>query len=81
MSWRRIATLAAVVTAPLISGCAAQYSGGGDGPLKGAKIAFGSKDFTEQKVLGQIAVQYLRSQGHRSGTRPGWSAPRRFAAR
>lgn len=64
MSWRRIATLAAVlVTAPLVSGCAAQYSGGGDGPLKGAKIAFGSKDFTEQKVLGQIAVQYLRSQG------------------
>jgi len=48
---------------PVLSACGAQYSGGGEGPLKGARIAFGSKDFTEQKVLGQIAVQYLREQG------------------
>ncbi|MGE4427916.1 MAG: glycine betaine ABC transporter substrate-binding protein [Solirubrobacteraceae bacterium] len=60
---RRVALLLAVLAMPVLTGCAAQYSGGGDGPLKGAKIAFGSKDFTEQKVLGQIAVQYLRSQG------------------
>lgn len=55
---------AVLVTATLaLAGCAGQYGGGGEGPLKGAEIAFGSKDFTEQKVLGQIAVQYLRSQG------------------
>jgi osmoprotectant transport system substrate-binding protein len=56
-----LAVLAAAVLA--LTGCGAQYSGGGDGPLKGAQIAFGSKSFTEQKVLGQIAVQYLRDQG------------------
>lgn len=56
--------LAALASATLaLAGCGAQYSGGGDGPLKGAQIAFGSKSFTEQKVLGQIAVQYLRDQG------------------
>ncbi|MGX6447533.1 glycine betaine ABC transporter substrate-binding protein [Patulibacter sp. S7RM1-6] len=54
---------AAALGVSALAGCGAQYSGGGDGPLKGAKIAFGSKDFTEQKVLGQIAVQYLRSKG------------------
>jgi osmoprotectant transport system substrate-binding protein len=60
---RLVAGLAAAALVPALAGCGAQYSGGGEGPLKGAKIAFGSKDFTEQKVLGQIAVQYLRSQG------------------
>lgn len=62
---RRIVPVLAATAlgASVLAGCGAQYSGGGDGPLKGAKIAFGSKDFTEQKVLGQIAVQYLRSQG------------------
>jgi osmoprotectant transport system substrate-binding protein len=55
--------LGVLAATPLLSGCAGQYSGGGEGPLKGAKIAFGSKDFTEQKVLGQITVQYLRDQG------------------
>ncbi|MDO9408415.1 glycine betaine ABC transporter substrate-binding protein [Patulibacter sp.] len=60
---RLVTGLAAAALVPALAGCGAQYSGGGEGPLKGAKIAFGSKDFTEQKVLGQIAVQYLRSQG------------------
>ena len=62
---RRIVPVLAATAlgASVLAGCGAQYSGGGDGPLKGAKIAFGSKDFTEQKVLGQIAVQYLRSRG------------------
>ncbi|WP_211216155.1 glycine betaine ABC transporter substrate-binding protein [Patulibacter americanus] len=64
MMRRRIVSLAAAAALiPALAGCGAQYSGGGEGPLKGAQIAFGSKDFTEQKVLGQIAVQYLRSQG------------------
>lgn len=60
---RVLAGLGALALVPALAGCGAQYSGGGEGPLKGARIAFGSKDFTEQKVLGQIAVQYLRSQG------------------
>jgi osmoprotectant transport system substrate-binding protein len=62
--WTRSArALAVLALLPALAGCGAQYSGGGEGPLKGAKIAFGSKDFTEQKVIGQIAVQYLRSKG------------------
>lgn len=61
---RRIGTLAAIVAiGTSLSACGAQYSGGGEGPLKGARIAFGSKDFTEQKVLGQIGVQYMRAKG------------------
>jgi osmoprotectant transport system substrate-binding protein len=60
---RRAGVLAVAATAVLaLAGCA-QYTGGGEGPLEGTEIAFGSKDFTEQRVLGQIAVQYLRSQG------------------
>jgi len=62
-AWIAVAIGIAVAVTVALSGCAAQYSGGGEGPLKGARIAFGSKDFTEQKVLGQIAVQYLRSKG------------------
>lgn len=61
---RRIGTLAAIAAVGTsLSACGAQYSGGGEGPLKGARIAFGSKDFTEQKVLGQIGVQYMRAKG------------------
>lgn len=60
---RLLAGVGVLALVPALAGCGAQYSGGGEGPLKGAKIAFGSKDFTEQKVLGQIAVQYLRSKG------------------
>jgi osmoprotectant transport system substrate-binding protein len=67
MSGRRIrgrAALALLATATLaLGGCAGRYTGGGEGPLEGAEIAFGSKDFTEQKILGQISVQYLRSKG------------------
>jgi osmoprotectant transport system substrate-binding protein len=61
---RRLAALVgAAALVPAVAGCGVQYTGGGEGPLKGAKISFGSKDFTEQKVLGQITVQYLRSKG------------------
>ncbi len=62
--FRARGAVALLATATLaLGGCAGQYTGGGEGPLQGAEIAFGSKDFTEQKVIGQIAVQYLRSQG------------------
>jgi osmoprotectant transport system substrate-binding protein len=54
--------LAVLVLGVVLAGCG-RYSGGGEGPLKGAKIAFGSKEFTEQQILGQIAVQYLRHEG------------------
>lgn len=67
MSARRIrggAVLALLAAATLaLGGCAGRYTGGGEGPLQGAEIAFGSKDFTEQKILGQISVQYLRAKG------------------
>lgn len=63
MTPRGPGALLAVLLAVVLAGCGAQYSGGGEGPLKGAQIAFGSKNFTEQQVLGQIAVQYLRHQG------------------
>ncbi len=59
----RVALAALTAAGLALTGCAAQYTGGGEGPLKGARIAFGSKDFTEQRVIGQIAVQYLRDQG------------------
>jgi hypothetical protein len=39
---RLLAAAAAVALVPALAGCGAQYTGGGDGPLKGARIAFGS---------------------------------------
>lgn len=38
-------------------------SGGGDGELAGAKITVGSKEFNEQVLLGQIAIQALEAAG------------------
>ena len=38
-------------------------SGGGSGDLEGAKITVGSKDFTENIVLGEILVQALEANG------------------
>jgi osmoprotectant transport system substrate-binding protein len=38
-------------------------SGGGEGPLKGAKITVGSKDFDEQLVLGNITKLALENAG------------------
>ncbi len=38
-------------------------SGGGDGPLKGANITVGSKDFDEQLVLGNITKLALENAG------------------
>ena len=36
---RLVTGLAAAALVPALAGCGAQYSGGGEGPLKGAKIA------------------------------------------
>ena len=38
-------------------------SAGADTPLKGVSLSVGSKEFTEQLVLGQIAVQALQAAG------------------
>ena len=38
-------------------------SGGGSGDLEGVKVAVGSKDFTENIVLGEILVQALEANG------------------
>src|SRR5690625_7749492 len=37
--------------------------GGGDGELSGASITVGSKEFNEQLLLGQIAIQALENAG------------------
>lgn len=37
--------------------------GGGDGGLSGASFTVGSKEFTEQLILGQITVQVLENAG------------------
>lgn len=56
-----------------LAACGSSSSGGGSGggsaskadakALQGVKIAVGSKEFTEQLVLGQIAVQALKAAG------------------
>ncbi len=38
-------------------------SGGGSGPLKGASFTVGSKEFTEELILGQITIQALENAG------------------
>lgn len=38
-------------------------SGGGSGPLKGVSLTVGSKEFTEQLILGQITIQALENAG------------------
>ncbi|MPV49250.1 MULTISPECIES: glycine betaine ABC transporter substrate-binding protein [unclassified Pseudactinotalea] len=38
-------------------------SGGGDGPLAGADLTVGSKEFTESEILGQIAAVALEHAG------------------
>lgn len=60
----------ASVTALFAAGCGGGVGGGAEAgdalsgyDLEGAEIAVGSKDFTEQQVLGQITVQALEAAG------------------
>ncbi|MGH3086851.1 MAG: glycine betaine ABC transporter substrate-binding protein [Rubrobacteraceae bacterium] len=46
----------------LAVGCGGGGGGGEDG-LSGAEITVGSKEFTEQEILGQIALQVLENEG------------------
>ncbi|MDJ0357538.1 glycine betaine ABC transporter substrate-binding protein [Paenarthrobacter sp. PH39-S1] len=68
----RKSLLAAVglLSVVLTSGCALNSSGPGqaagpaqDGPLKGATLNVGSKEFTEQLLLCEITAERLESQG------------------
>lgn len=76
MKQRRVGllSLAAVVTAGVLSGCGLGTAGGfvpsGQlaGPmegttLEGAEVSVGSKDFTEQIILGKMAVILFQSAG------------------
>jgi osmoprotectant transport system substrate-binding protein len=59
---RLTALLAAVSMTTLACG-GDDGGGGGEGDLSGASFAVGSKEFTEQLVLGQITVQVLEDAG------------------
>ena len=62
--WKTRLLTALAALALVATGC-----GGGDstsredGPLAGATFRVGSKEFTEQLILGQIAIQALRNAG------------------
>jgi Periplasmic glycine betaine/choline-binding (lipo)protein of an ABC-type transport system (osmoprotectant binding protein) len=67
---RLLAVLAAAALAITACGGGGGTAGGGGGggslaavDLAGATFAVGSKEFTEQKVLGEIAVQALEAAG------------------
>ncbi len=57
----RLTALAAGVTLA-VTACS-EDSGGGEGDLAGASLTVGSKEFTEQKILGQIAILALEDAG------------------
>jgi osmoprotectant transport system substrate-binding protein len=69
---RRVGVALALALALLLAGCGedgdggiagGDSSGGGDGVLAGASFTVGSKEFTEQLVLGQITVAVLDNAG------------------
>ncbi len=43
--------------------CGNESGGGGEGELSGVSLTVGSKEFTEQLILGQITVQVLEDAG------------------
>jgi len=76
MKQRRVGllSLTAVVTAGVLSGCGLGTAGGfvpsgqlagpmGGTTLEGAEVSVGSKDFTEQIILGKMAVILFQSAG------------------
>ena len=63
-----LAVLLALVTAALVASCGnagggGQGGGGGGGEEGGATIAVGSKNFTEQYILGEMYAQALEANG------------------
>ena len=71
--WRRLSSTPGRAAVALVALLAVACTGGGgsgvgEGPLAGVdlsdvQIVVGSKDFTEQQILGQIAIHALRSVG------------------
>lgn len=47
----------------VVASCGDDGGGGGDGPLSGATLTVGSKEFNEQLLLGQIAIIALQENG------------------
>jgi len=66
-STRRLLPCALLTGSLLLAACGGSESSGGAAPsgvdLAGVAISVGSKEFTEQRVLGQIAVEALRGAG------------------
>ena len=59
-----LATTGAAALALSLAACGgSDSSGGGEGPLKGASITVGSKDFDEQLILGNITKLALEHAG------------------
>jgi osmoprotectant transport system substrate-binding protein len=57
---------ALALTGAALSACGGggdDAGGGGSGPLAGASFTVGSKEFTEQLILGQIAIKALENAG------------------
>ncbi len=63
---RTAVTALCVALAAMVAGCGGNDSGSsssGDGPLAGESFAVGSKEFTEQLVMGQITKLALENAG------------------
>ena len=58
----RLTALAAGLTLA-VTACGGDGGGGGSGDLAGKSFTVGSKEFTEQKILGQIAILALEDAG------------------
>lgn len=70
----RLTGLVATLTlaAAGLSACGGDGGGsGGSGPLAGASFTVGSKEFTEQLILGQIAIQALKHAGAKVNNKTG----------
>lgn len=60
----RLLRLTAVLAGlSMIAACGNESGGNGEGALSGASLTVGSKEFTEQLILGQITVQVLEDAG------------------
>ena len=62
---RLLATSLSLVVAAALAGCGSDDGGGGGGGsrLDGVSITVGSKDFTENILIGEILVQALENEG------------------
>ena len=67
---RLIGLIAVLVLAT--AGCGGGGGTSGKVNLSDAEFTVGSKEFTEQLILGQITLQALENPGRRSTTRPAW---------